>query len=714
MRRFCAMLLVVALSSGQSLFAQAPKESTGKAKSTGSSDLARINELTNAISALTKIEGDPQFTPGPDIKNALDEQIHDMTCEKNELQMKTSLSGSEGLKNAVAKKYYDACLQAPAKAPANNVPGPTANAKTVSPPPQVAVPAGCSALGDLQKRFNLEFNNRQDAVNEPLLPTHPISTEDRSKQYRLNANSSGGEVNTKSVVYLGYVTRLRYSATLGGTVTTINTPSIPSNIFPSIPTPSTPAKPSTSGSTKAPEAPGAPGAPEAVVSENPFDQFNKCLVQTQTQVAGFQGTIMEEEIALNSYRNSILNYLNGLQPIVGTIGEASSVNLGVLPRYVVPPFPIGSLVETREVLAEFIEQYPQFKSWAHQSPENGDLFDANTSAANQLAAILDRYTGAPQTSSTSKPGTSAPSAPAPGGIPGAGAPQGQGNGSDQNNPSSGGTNTPSACSAPSVGSKEVSDYEQNRCFVESWRNQFKTVAGEAKAPDVDYFIVDYKPLCGGFFGQGTSTQMQLTVFDALSPSQKPSPTNLDKIVCQPALSVSSGLGLSFVPDKTPAFVAGTEKSPQGNPVLDSNGNPVIIQTLGYSNQASVRPGYALQVNASLLSTRQSGIELHWSVGSMLTAASGGVTTDIITGPTISLHKRAVFISPMYDLGLRTTYLSGFTVGMPQGNLTSPPTHQVWKSGFGLTITFPFSTNTNNTQSSNTSGKTDNSGGNPKQ
>jgi hypothetical protein len=105
-----------------------------------------------------------------------------------------------------------------------------------------------------------------------------------------------------------------------------------------------------------------------------------------------------------------------------------------------------------------------------------------------------------------------------------------------------------------------------------------------------------------------------------------------------------------------------------------------------------------------------GFELHWSVGSMLTAASGGVTTDIITGPTISFKKRAIFISPMYDLGLRTNYLPGFTVGMPQGSLTSPPTHQTWKSGFGLTITFPFSTATNSTQSGNTSGKSGGSGG----
>lgn len=89
---------------------------------------------------------------------------------------------------------------------------------------------------------------------------------------------------------------------------------------------------------------------------------------------------------------------------------------------------------------------------------------------------------------------------------------------------------------------------------------------------------------------------------------------------------------------------------------------------------------------------------------MLTAATGGATTDIITGPALSFKRRAFFVSPVYDLGLRTDYQKGFTVGMPQGNLTSPPTQQFWRSGFGLTITFPFTSTTNTTSTSaNTSG-----------
>jgi hypothetical protein len=177
------------------------------------------------------------------------------------------------------------------------------------------------------------------------------------------------------------------------------------------------------------------------------------------------------------------------------------------------------------------------------------------------------------------------------------------------------------------------------------------------------------------------------VSDATNPSQNPTPRNLDKVVCQPALTVTNGLGLSFIPDRTPAFVPSSSSGTNGSPVL------------GYSSEANVRPAYALQVNAVLWSPKESNFEVHWTLGAMLTAVTGGATTDIITGPSFSFKKRAFFISPVYDLGQRTVFQNGFSVGTPQGVLTSPPTKQTWKSGFGLTITFPLGPGTGNTTSS---------------
>jgi len=44
---------------------------------------------------------------------------------------------------------------------------------------------------------------------------------------RLNTTSSGGEIYTKADVYVAYVNRLRYTVSLGGTVSAISAPTNP-------------------------------------------------------------------------------------------------------------------------------------------------------------------------------------------------------------------------------------------------------------------------------------------------------------------------------------------------------------------------------------------------------------------------------------------------------------------------------------------------------
>ena len=693
-RRVSAFLLLTMLLCDQVLLSQTIDTSkTASTKPAAGSDQARIMELANTINVLTKIKSDPQFTPEATIKDTLDAQIHQMTCERNKLLLRQSLSGSAELKKSVSDTYYAACIQAPTTGA-----GDTTKAGG---PPNVPLPQGCLLLNQIAASFGKNFDTQKLADNSPIQPSGKATAVDRSKQVPLNATESGGEINTKSTVYLAYINRVRYTVTLGGTVTAIAVPTIPTSIFPTAPT-------ATTTTTKKPPAPPTEGQPvPPPPPEQPltsFDQFNKCFGEIQGQAADFQSKILTQELRVNDDRAKILGLLNGLQPVVSSLDDAqSAANVEQLPKYVEPHFPIGDLVRLREVISEFANQYVQFKDWDHQSPANGALFDGNTAEATRLGNTLDQYLGKSSPGTASSTGsdnttTTPPAATTPGTST-------KKNGSDGGNTAAAGV----SCPAVTVGSKEVIDYEANVCFVESWRLQFRTVAGEAANKNVDYFITDFKPVCGGFFGQGTSTQMQMTTFDGLNPTvTDPKPVNIDKVVCQPAISISNGLGLSFIPDQTPAFVPSVQKDAQGNPVLDSKGNPVIVQSLGYSSQANVRPAYALQVNVSLWTPQKSSFEFHWSVGAMLTAATGGATTDVITGPTMSFKKRAFFVSPMYDLGLRTTYVPPFAPGMPQGNLTSPPTHQVWKSGFGLTLTFPFSTGTNTTQSSS-GGKTGSTG-----
>jgi hypothetical protein len=372
----------------------------------------------------------------------------------------------------------------------------------------------------------------------------------------------------------------------------------------------------------------------------------------------------------------------------------AAADVTIFPSHESPVFPDSDLENLKILNEEFIVQYAKVHDWvtASGSDYNVAEYARETAGAKDISNRLDQYLATAATTKNAGAGATgnggAAKKPTPPATPnGANPPK-----NPATNPATDTTPTNSNDNA-----SEAAQYEAARVYVYNWRQIFRTVKG---AND-DYFVESFKPQCGGFFGDGTSTQLQLSVVDNLNPpaaGTKVTPTNLDKVVCQPTISISNGLGLSFISSQTPAFVPAVKTDSSGNPVLDSSGNPTIIQSLGYSNQSRISAGYAFQTNASLWATQRWGFEIHWSLGAMLTASSNGATTDIITGPSFSFHRRTFFVSPMYDLGLRTVYVSPFKVGMPQGNLTSPPTQQVWKSGFGLTITFPFKNGTKDVDS----------------
>ncbi|MBB5344464.1 hypothetical protein [Tunturibacter empetritectus] len=609
--------------------------------------------------------------------------------------------------------------------PASNAVAGAANSHGSGPTPSdlqvlstIIQPLGCGAVPSPSNNF---------ITTNPVTPAPTIMGPEAPKGtwVMLNANSSGAEIYTKSTVYVGYINRLRYGASLGGVVTMLAVPPLPSQLFPSSPV-ATQNSPNTN--QKAPKPAPATAATAGQLIQSHFNDFNNCLFnKIQPEVSAFEGKLASEEIMLNGATTRIKSTLDSLQPIANSANEArAAADLSIFPRQDIPQFPIAEVTQLRGLLQQFASLYTQFSPWASSDSTdttNSAVFQAANSLAGTLTATLDKYLdqGTIGATEAAKGNGTTTGIPNPmigaetkvGGVPSKtalGTGTNAGTVSDPaksadaatvankgaNSSLGGGTLNPPIIP---VGSKEVTNYEANRTFVQEWQIQFEKVAGANDS----YFITYYAPPCGGYFGQGTSTQMQLTVIDNWDLTQKLTPITLDKIICEPAITITNGLGLSFISDRTPAFVPGVEKNSQGIPILDSTGNPVIVQTLGYSTNALVRPGYALQVDASLWSPKQMTFEMHWSVGAMLTAATGGATTDIITGPAFSFKRRAFFVSPVYDLGLRTEYQKGFVIGMPQGNLTSPPTQQVWKSGFGFTITFPFNQSTNTTTSTTNSG-----------
>jgi hypothetical protein len=598
----------------------------------------------------------------------------------------------EGVSNAVLEAMWKgnlksaqiatAAVPAPAQipvAPARAVGSAAGNLKTATPvsyPDDTEPPATCLAFPPISFDKSILADNTK-------IPMGP-SQIDLNKMVRLNATGSGGEIYTKSIVYVAYVNRLRYSVSLGGVVTAIAAPTVPfAQMFTT--TPLTPAAASTTQKSTLKVGGTEKGPGRSKEDDDHFKRFSECYNHLATTLADFQVSLGAEELLLNNTRLRVNAATSNLQPVVETAEEArAAADLSIFPKHESPAFPVDDLSSLKKLVTQFQGKYAKLSVWVH-APGNEDLvaeFDRVEAGSDAMSSRLDQYLESADTAANA-----------------------------QNSGKKTAKNGSDAAESDGSIKSEAANYDATRIYVDNWRQIFRTVAG---AND-DYFVVTYQPTCGGFFGAGTSTQMQMTVADSLHPpasGTKVTPTNLDKVVCQPTISISNGLGLSFIPSQTPAFVPAIKQDAQGNPVPDSGGNPTIVQSLGYSNQSSVSAGYALQANASLWATQQWGFELHWSVGAMLTASSAGATTDIVTGPSFSFRRRTFFVSPMYDLGLRTVYVSPFQVGMPQGNLTSPPTQQVWKSGFAVTITFPFTGGTKNVDSSgggataNTTGKTD--------
>jgi hypothetical protein len=563
--------------------------------------------------------------------------------------------------------------------PAAKTPAPSTTAVHI--PAGVQSPQGCLTFPAISFDVSVPAKNDSIKMDPPTL--------DLKKMVRLNAAGSSGEVYTKSSVYVAYVNRLRYTVSLGGVVSVIAAPTLPfDQMFTTSPLtkPSSPPK-------------GGGAAPTPGSDEYKFLEFTGCYNYILPLFTDFQGKLATEELLLNTTKLRISAATNNLQPIVETADEArSAADLEIFPGHESPPFPSSDLARLRSLVADFQTQFPNVSTWASAN-NNSALYQQVSDGMATISSRLDQYLAITSSASTANASANKGGGTDPAGKSTGNSTSGGGANDNTVKNSSNPPKTPAPGSGGAASSSEASDYEAARIYVDNWRQIFRTVGG---AND-DYFVVTFKPACGGFFGNGTSTQMQLSVTDSLNPptaSAKVTPVNLDSVVCEPNLSVSNGLGLSFIPSQTPAFVPSVQKNAQGNPVLGSNGNPVIIQTLGYSNQSNVSAGYALQANASLWEFRNWNVEIHWSIGAMLTASTSGTTTDIITGPSFSFRRRTFFVSPMYDLGLRTVYVSPFQPGMPQGSLTSPPTQQVWKSGFGVTITFPFSTGTKNTNSAN--------------
>jgi hypothetical protein len=240
----------------------------------------------------------------------------------------------------------------------------------------LVVPSSCSVLPSPSKKI--------DPALQSVSNMSPIKMEVASVPkawLQLNANSSGGEHQTKSTVWVGYVNRLRYTATLGGVVTSIAAPTLPNNIFPS---------PAVAPANKA--APSTSGGPLPSASTTNFNRLNKCIGDIQQETVAFQQNLGGFETSLNAARIRIGAKLAALPPIANTTAEArSSADLTLFPATIIPPFPLAEVIALHGLLTEVQTEYLQIAQWASTSASISNVYAAESASLTALNKVLDAY-----------------------------------------------------------------------------------------------------------------------------------------------------------------------------------------------------------------------------------------------------------------------------------------------------------------------------------
>jgi len=178
-----------------------------------------------------------------------------------------------------------------------------------------------------------------------------------------------------------------------------------------------------------------------------------------------------------------------------------------------------------------------------------------------------------------------------------------------------------------------------------------------------------------WYGRGRVDTITLHYTDvsASSPTDQSSQIAINS--CLTPATVSTGIGMSFLRNQQFGFVSGHD------PINPAN----VISVIGATTDQQVTPLYALQYNIAIKDF--AGIGLQAAIGAALGSSSGTANIELIAGPSISIKRRAFFITPAFQLGRRDHLLPGFKVGDPQGTLTAIPVESSWKPGFALTFTF---------------------------
>lgn len=226
-----------------------------------------------------------------------------------------------------------------------------------------------------------------------------------------------------------------------------------------------------------------------------------------------------------------------------------------------------------------------------------------------------------------------------------------------------------------------SSFNDSLLFITFWRDRLAAVQSGSTGQDIDAdgspFVLSASSDCSfTWYGRGDTKTSSVTAADiSTTPAAS---TSIPVLVntCYPPGTVSTGLGMSFIHNDVYAFL----------PSPDPNDNTKSISTIQTTTNAAVTPLYAIQYNAAFKDFSD-GIGLHASLGGAIGSTSGTTNLEFLVGTSLSLRRRAFFVTPALQLARRDQLLSGYQIGSKQNSLTALPIVTNWKPGFALMFSF---------------------------
>jgi hypothetical protein len=225
-----------------------------------------------------------------------------------------------------------------------------------------------------------------------------------------------------------------------------------------------------------------------------------------------------------------------------------------------------------------------------------------------------------------------------------------------------------------VTSANVTTLENNRTQVEFWRDRSaRTVALKPEQWQFHAELVCHPQ----WFGRTEGQTISLSTIDVSQASAQPASIPLTSNSCLPTLTVSSGIGASGLRNSTYGFVPTPD---------DSTKPPSTKQVIGYATDSRVTPIYVGQMNYEYVKHHPVGLHISGGVG--VGSTSAGNSAEFFIGHGFSFARRAIFVTPAFDISQRQTLRDGYHLGDDKGSLDTVPVINRTQYGWLVTFTFP--------------------------